>query len=164
MKLTMTDLNPCEAPKCAVRGLADCLRMEALVYSSPTRTYRIHSAFPSTFISDAFFEEQKGKPQLTMEIEGTVGSEEDMVKKHPSSAKMADIILGGLAKGDFAICDESVESPLLFANMVGVTPKRGYGIVDTLVGVVMAFAWPLFGKRMWDGLCKKYSSTYHSKS
>lgn len=136
--------------------------MEALVYSSPTRTYRIHSAFPSTFISDAFFQEQQGKPQLTMEIEGTVGTEEEMRKKHPSAAKMADIILSGLAKGDFAICDESVESPLLFANMVGVTPKRGLGIIDTLVGVVMAFAWPLVGGPMWDRMCRKYSATYHA--
>lgn len=138
--------------------------MEALVYSSPTRKYEIHSAFPSTFISDAFFEEQKGKPSLTMEIEGTVGTAEDMIKKHPSAAKMADIILSGLAKGDFAICDQSVESPLLFANMVGVTPKRGWGIVDSVMSILMAFGWPLFGQRMWDGLCKKHSVEYHASS
>jgi 3-dehydrosphinganine reductase len=137
--------------------------MEALVYSSPTRTYSIHCAFPSTFISDAFFEEQKDKPHLTKEIEGTVGTEEEMIKKHPSAKKMTDIILTGLAKGDFAICDESLESPLLFANMVGVTPKRGLGIVDALVGVLMVFAWPLVGRRLWDGLCKKYSAKYHEQ-
>lgn len=154
---------PLLAPKCAVRGLADCLRMEALVYSSPARTYSIHSAFPSTFISDAFFQEQKGKPSLTMEIEGTVGTDEDMIKKHPSAEKMADIILSALANGDFAICDKSVESPLLFANMVGVTPKRGWGIWDTIVSIVMAVAWPLFGQKMWDGLCRDYSQKYHEE-
>lgn len=150
-----------QAPKSAVRGLADCLRMEALVYSTPTLKYSIHCAFPSTFTSDAFFEEQTYKPLLTKQIEGTIGSSEEMMKKHPSAKKMADIVLAGVAKGDFAICDESVESPLLFANMVGVSPKRGFGIYDTFIGVIMAFAWPLFGRPYWDGLCRKYSATYH---
>ena len=135
--------------------------MEALVYSSPTRTYRIHCAFPSTFISDAFFQEQEGKPQLTKQIEGTDGTQEEMKKRHPTAKKIADIVLAGVAKGDFAICDESFESPVLFANMVGVTPKRGLGIYDTIVGVLMAFAWPLVGRPWWDGMCKKFSSKYH---
>lgn len=137
--------------------------MEALVYSTPAYRYSIHCAFPSTFISDAFFEEQKGKPLLTKQIEGTVGTPEEMMKKHPSAKKMTDIILAGVAKGDFAICDESVESPLLFANMVGVTPKRGLGVIDSIIGILMIFAWPV-GRLYWDGLCKKYSATYHGST
>ncbi|RYP45719.1 hypothetical protein DL768_007960 [Monosporascus sp. mg162] len=159
---TVPGMGAYSAPKSAVRGLADCLRMEALVYSSPTRKYSIHCAFPSTFISDAFFEEQKGKPLLTKEIEGTVGTPEELMRKHPSAKKEADLILAGVAKGDFAICDESVESPILFANMVGVSPRRGLGIYDTIMSLVMAFAWPLIGRPWWDGLCKKYSPTWHA--
>ncbi|RYP61090.1 hypothetical protein DL769_007865 [Monosporascus sp. CRB-8-3] len=155
-----SDVSP--APKSAVRGLADCLRMEALVYSSPTRKYSIHCAFPSTFISDAFFEEQNGKPLLTKEIEGTVGTPEELMRKHPSAKKEADLILAGVVKGDFAICDESIESPILFANMVGVSPRRGIGIYDTIMSLVMALAWPLIGRPWWDGLCKKYSPTWHA--
>lgn len=163
LQLYVRWLMALKAPKSAVRGLADCLRMEALVYSSPNRTYNIHCAFPSTFISDAFFEEQNGKPHLTKQIEGTVGNREEMIKKHPSAKRITDIIMAGVAKGDFAICDESVESPLLFANMVGMSPKRGFGIVDSIVGVLMVFAWPFFGRRLWDGLCKKHSSVYHGQ-
>ncbi|RYP27316.1 hypothetical protein DL767_007740 [Monosporascus sp. MG133] len=159
---TVPGMGAYSAPKSAVRGLADCLRMEALVYSSPTRKYSIHCAFPSTFISDAFFEEQKGKPLLTKEIEGTVGTPEELMRKHPSAKKEADLILAGVAKGDFAICDGSVESPLLFANMVGVSPRRGLGIYDTIMSLVVAFAWPLIGRPWWDGLCKKYSPTWHA--
>lgn len=159
---TVPGMGAYSAPKSAVRGLADCLRMEALVYSSPTRKYSIHCAFPSTFISDAFFEEQKGKPLLTKEIEGTVGTPEELMRKHPSAKKEADLILAGVAKGDFAICDESVESPILFANMVGVSPRRGLGIYDMIMSLVMAFAWPLIGRPWWDGLCKKYSPTWHA--
>lgn len=48
-----------KASKCAVRGLADTLRMEALRLSGPISTYTIHCAFPSNFISPAFIEEQK---------------------------------------------------------------------------------------------------------
>ncbi|CAF9925818.1 MAG: hypothetical protein ALECFALPRED_003225 [Alectoria fallacina] len=69
--------------KCAVRGLTDTLRMEALRLSSPATTYTIHCAFPSTFISPAFLEEQKSKPELTKRMEDTMGSMADLEQRFP---------------------------------------------------------------------------------
>jgi 3-dehydrosphinganine reductase len=47
------------ASKCAVRGLADTLRIEAHRLTCSASRYTIHCAFPSNFISPAFIQEQE---------------------------------------------------------------------------------------------------------
>ena len=143
-----------KASKCAVRGLADTLRMEALRLSGPASTYTIHCAFPSNFISPAFLEEQKSKPELTKRIEGTTGSTAELERRFPSAEKVAKGIIAGVARGDFALCDDSVESGLLFANMIGPSPKRRLGVLDSLLATVVGlFVWPVL-RRRWDKMCK----------
>lgn len=144
-----------KASKCAVRGLADTLRMEALRLSGPASKYTIHCAFPSNFFSPAFLEEQKTKPELTKQIEGTAGSMGELEQRIPSAEKVAKGIINGAARGDFALCDDSMESGLLFANMIGPSPKRGLGVLDSLLAIVVgSFIWPLFRYR-WDRLCRQ---------
>lgn len=144
-----------KASKCAVRGLADTLRMEALRLSSPATTYTIHCAFPSTFISPAFIEEQKSKPELTKEMEGTMGSMAELEQRFPSAEKVARGIIAGVERGDFALCDDSMESGLLFANMIGPSPKRGYGVIDSVLATIIGlFVWPVIRWR-WDKMCKE---------
>ena len=143
-----------KASKCAVRGLADTLRMEALRLSGPASTYTIHCAFPSNFISPAFLEEQKSKPELTKRIEGTTGSTAELERRFPSAEKVAKGIIAGVARGDFALCDDSVESSLLFANMIGPSPKRRLGVRDSLLATVVGLlVWPVL-RRRWDKMCK----------
>lgn len=142
------------AAKCAVRALADTLRMEVLRYSNSAVTYKIHCAFPSNFISESFIEEQERKPALTKRIEGTTGAISELEKKFPSAEKMAGKILAGVQSGDFAVCDDSVESGLFWANMVGTSPKRGWGVVDSLYAFVVGlFVWPVL-RRYFDSLCR----------
>ncbi|KAL9119243.1 MAG: hypothetical protein Q9187_004203 [Circinaria calcarea] len=144
-----------QASKCAVRGLADTLRMETLRLSSPASTYTIHCAFPSNFITTAFLEEQISKPELTKRIEGTTGTRAELEQRYPSAEQVAQGIIAGVARGDFAICDDSMESGLLFANMIGPSPKRGRGVVDSLLAIVMGlFIWPFLRSR-WDKMCKR---------
>jgi len=102
--------------KCAVRALADTLRMEALRYSGPASTYTIHCAFPSNFLTRSFFQEQGKKPEVTKRIEGTTGSVAELEKKFPSAQKVAGQIIEGVTRGDFALCDDSMESALFFAK------------------------------------------------
>ncbi|KAJ8109105.1 hypothetical protein OPT61_g7697 [Boeremia exigua] len=141
--------------KTAVRALADTLRMEVLQYSSAVAKYTIHCAFPSNIHTESFVEEQKHKPQLTKEMEGTAGDAAALAKKLPSAKKVADYIVSQIDTSDFAICD-SIESSALFANMVGPSPKRGFGVVDSLLGVLVQFIiWPL-QRRQWDSMCRKH--------
>ena len=144
-----------KASKCAVRGLADTLRMEALRLSGPVSKYTVHCAFPSNFISPAFVEEQKSKPELTKRLEGTTGSIAELEQRFPSAEKVARGIIAGVARGDFALCDDSMESGLLFANMIGPSPKRRLGVQDSFLAVVVGlFVWPVLRHR-WDKMCKK---------
>jgi 3-dehydrosphinganine reductase len=141
--------------KAAVRSLADTLRMEALRLSNPASTYTIHCAFPSNFISPAFLQEQTRKPELTKQLEGTAAPISELEKKLPTSDKMARTIMAGVEKGEFAICDDSLESGLLWANMVGTSPKRGLGIWDTILAIVVGlFVWPVI-RRQFDNQCRK---------
>lgn len=128
--------------------------MEALRYSNPVSNYTVHCAFPSNINTEAFIEEQKNKPKLTKEMEGTAGDATALEKKLPSAKKVADYIVSHVDSGDFAICDSS-DSSILFANMIGPSPKRGFGIVDSMLAVVVQFMiWPL-QRRQWDSMCKK---------
>ena len=152
---TNQSLTLVKALKCAVRGLADTLRMEALRLSSPVTTYTLHCAFPSTFITPGFIEEQKLKPELTKRMEGTVGSIAELKQQYPSAEKVARGIIAGMEKGDFALCDDSMESGLLFTNMIGPSPKRGLGVIDSVLAISIGlFIWPIF-RRRWDKMCKE---------
>lgn len=146
--------NNFTAAKTAVRALADTMRMEALRYSTPEVTYHIQCAFPANFISDSFIEEQNCKPQLTKDIEETAADISELRKKLPSAKKVADYIVAKIHSGDFAICD-STGSALLWANMIGPSPKRGLGILDTMMAFLVGLiVWPLL-RRQWDAKCKK---------
>lgn len=131
--------------------------MEVLRYNNPSINlrYNIHIAFPSNIDTDAFFEEQKKKPQLTKEMEGTAIDPVELRKKLPSAEKVASSIIAGVARGDFALLCDSLESTLLWANMIGPSPKRGFGILDTILAILVGLiAWPI-QRRQWDAMCRK---------
>ena len=137
-----------------MRALADTLRSEALRYSGPASTYRIHCAFPSNFISSAFMDEQKSKPELTKQMEGTTASIAELSRRLHSSKQVASYIIATVRRGDFAICSE-LEAAVLFANMIGPSPMRGLGIVDLFLALLMRFIiWPI-ARRRFDAMCVK---------
>jgi len=87
-----------------------------------------------------------------------MGSVAELEKKFPPAQKVARQIIAGVAKGDFALCDDSMESALLFANMIGPSPKRGLGILDSVLAVVVGlFVWPIL-RRRYDHMFKKDES------
>ncbi|KAF4212325.1 hypothetical protein CNMCM6805_000305 [Aspergillus fumigatiaffinis] len=145
--------------KSAVRALADTLRFEVLRHNSSSTTYTIHIAFPADFISPGFVLEQDTKPDLTKRIQGTnVATFAELEEKFPSSQKVAEGIVARVDKGDFIICEDSLSASLLFTNMVGLSPKRGLGIVDSLLSVVMGwFVVPVL-RRRWERMCREDGS------
>ena len=66
-----------------------------------------------------------------------MGSIEELEQRFPSAEKVAQGIIDGMERGDFALCDDSVESGLLFANMISPSPKRGLGLLDSLLATVI---------------------------
>ncbi|CAH0054503.1 unnamed protein product [Clonostachys solani] len=141
--------------KAAVRALADTLRLEMLRYSSPASRYSVHISFPGDFISPGFYQEQNTKTALTKSMQGLKGSIEDLEKQYPSSEKVASLVLEAVKNEEYIICRDSLAASLLFTNMVGASPKRGLGIMDSIVGVVVNwFIWPVL-RRHWEGMCKR---------
>lgn len=95
-------------------------------------------------------------------MEGTTGSMAELEQRFPSAEKVARGIIAGVERGEFALCDDSMESGLLFANMIGPSPKRGLGIFDSLLATVVGlFVWPVI-RRRWDKMCKEDGS--HNKT
>lgn len=131
--------------KCAIRSIADTLRQEVMQYCSKDFEYRVHLGIPSNFATELFAIEQKHKPVATKIIEGTDGDEDKIYQKLPTAADIAKKLLKGISRGDFAVCCD-YETELLLANMRGPTPKRGFGFLDSLYGLVAAIVWPFV---MW---------------
>ncbi|KAL4966465.1 putative steroid dehydrogenase [Aspergillus stella-maris] len=122
--------------KTATRALADTLRQEALLYSSQ-QEIKVHCTFPGTFYSEGFYEEQKNKPQLLKEMEGTTADEGGLTTK-----RIAEITIQGLQKGQFFINMDG-DTDLLMNNMRGPSP-RDSPIRDWIVGLVGSLAWPFY--------------------
>ncbi|ORY70952.1 uncharacterized protein BCR38DRAFT_491715 [Pseudomassariella vexata] len=141
--------------KVAARALADTLRLEFLRYSCPSSTYSVHCAFPGDFISPGFYLEQHTKTPLTKRMQGT--------NSYPSSDKFALLIIGAVDDGKFIICKDSISASLLFTSMTGPSPKRGLGIMDSLVGLLVNwFVWSALRLR-WEALCKKDGEEWRQK-
>lgn len=130
------------------------MRLEATRYSGPISTYTIQCIFANNFITPNFLHEQKSKPELTKRIEGTTGSLSELEKRYPYPEKIAPAIVAAVAKGDFAIMDTQMDTELVWANGVGISPKRGWGIVDSVLGVLMGiFIFPFY-RRWWERMCR----------
>ncbi|KAI1209351.1 putative short chain dehydrogenase/ reductase [Annulohypoxylon truncatum] len=141
--------------KCAVRALADTLRMEVLRYNCPASTYTIHCAFPADFVSPGFVLEQKTKTPLTKRIQGLDRPFEELETRFPSSEKVATLIIAAVERGEFIICEDSFAASALFTNMTGPSPKRGLGIVDSIMGLLVGWVvWPVL-RRRWESMCRQ---------
>lgn len=145
------------AAKCALRNLADTLRMEVLRYNCPESTYTIHCAFPADFMSPGFALEQRTKTPLNKKLQGiSPGTDISQLEaRYPSSERIASLVIAAVDHGDFTICPASFASSALFCNMIGPSPKRGWGIMDSLVSVLTGwFVWPIL-RRRWEALCRE---------
>jgi 3-dehydrosphinganine reductase len=143
------------AAKAAQRALADTLRLEATRYSGPISDYKVQCVFAHNFITPAFIEEQKNKPELTKRLEGTTGNLEDLRKtgKFPDAEKIAPEIVEAVAKGDFAVMDGRFEPQICWATAIASSPKRGWGIWDTLLAMLVSIIFP-FIRADWEKMVK----------
>jgi 3-dehydrosphinganine reductase len=133
-------------------------------YSSPTTTYSVHCVFLSNFTSPQFLASQSLKPDLTKRREGTNEPIDELAKKVPTAKKVAEGIIRAVERGDFALCDDPLESSLLFANMIRSSPKRGLGVVDSVLSIVMGlFVWPVV-RRRWESMCRQDSDRQYNSA
>ncbi|KAJ6485110.1 oxidoreductase [Mycena vitilis] len=109
--------------KHALRGLAETLRSELLLYN-----IGVHIFFPGTIHSPGYIEENKTKPKITLKIEETDdGMQPD---------KVADALLRGVQRGDFHITADLL-GDLFRSSTRGATPHNN---------VLMDIIYSLFGR------------------
>lgn len=106
--------------KYAIRGLAECLRSEFVLYGIAVQCY-----FPATILSPGFDEEQKTKPQITKDIEGA--------DDQKTPAQCAACLVRGVERGHFCITDGLVGT-LLRVSSGGSAPGHGL-LCDTLLQI-----------------------------
>ena len=141
------------AGKFAQRALAETLHLEVQRHSGLISTYSAQCVFAHNFITPSFIEEQKRKPDLTKRLEGTQGDLKTLEKNFPYAEKIAPEIVDAIATGDYAVLDGRFEPQLCWAVSRASSPKRGWGIWDTLLGIFAAIVFP-FERARWERECR----------
>ena len=124
--------------KAAVRALADTLRQELLLYGRDT--FRVHCAFPATFLGESFLRAHPTKPRLTKLLEGTDVPPQRLSDNVPASREVARAIIRALEAGKTYITVDS-RTELMLNHMRGPSP-RFWTLYDLLLGwLAIGFCW-----------------------
>ncbi|KZL82359.1 short chain dehydrogenase [Colletotrichum incanum] len=140
-------------PKTAVRALADTLRQELLLYGDESM-YRVHIAFPGTFTTDSFIQEQESKPELLKKMEGShYSNKEELLENVQSPEEISTRIFKGIWKGRYIITTD-LTTDLTLNNMRGPSPHSSV-LYDLFMAFVGSLAFPLV-RRRFDKMTAQY--------
>lgn len=148
--------SPYTPTKWALRGLADTLTQEAMLY--PDQPVKIHVVYPGTILSPGFEREQKSKPDVTIELE------KDDPKLTPD--QVAERAIAGLEAGKHFVT-VGILGELMRWGVMGGSLRNNW-LVDTLMAWVIAPVWFIVHLVMHGqikGFAKKHGhpSTYAKK-
>ncbi|KAJ0116340.1 hypothetical protein J7T55_007319 [Diaporthe amygdali] len=121
--------SPYNPTKWALRGLADTLTQEAMLY--PDQPVQIHVVYPGTILSPGFEREQRSKPDVTLELE------KDDPKLTPD--QVAERAIAGLEAGKHFIT-VGIAGELLRYGVLGGALRNSW-LIDILGAWFMAPVW-----------------------
>lgn len=113
---------PYTPSKWAIRGLADTLAQELLLY--PDNPVKVHVVYPGTITSPGLERENKTKPEITVEME------KDEPPQTPD--EVAEKAIAGLQAGKCFVT-VSFLGELMRCGVMGGSPRNNW-LVDTVVG------------------------------
>lgn len=132
------------------------MRLEVMRYSGPKSLYVVQCVFVHNFITPSLLEELEHKPGLTKRIEETDGDLADLEKRFPYPQQIArDVVAAVERSHDFAVMDRQLVPQLLWANMIGSSPKRGWGIFDSIMAFLASFIVFPFVRRDIERQCRE---------
>lgn len=134
--LGMLGYAPYAPSKWALRGLADTLAQEVLLY--PDHPVRVHLVCPGTITSPGLERENRTKPEITMELE------KDEPPQTPDA--VAQKAIAGLERGNYVVSVSLLGELMRSAAVLGGSPKNNW-VVDLLLGWVVSFAYFFI---LWD--------------
>lgn len=131
--------------KHAIRGLAESLRSELILYG-----ISVHAYFPGTILSPGLEEENKTKPKITLEIEG----QDDGL----TPAQCAKGLIKGVERGHFFITTD-FNTELFRSAALGASPTNR-GVLDRAVALIAWIAIPVWRNLIADRAIKKHSKQH----
>ncbi|GAA6064495.1 hypothetical protein JCM10212_002383 [Sporobolomyces blumeae] len=146
--MSFTGYSTYSPSKYAIRGLAESLRNELILYG-----IKVHLFLPATIFSPGFEKEQLLKPAITKKIEGPdEGLSPDEVAKR---------LIKGLERDEFYITYEPVGTML--RNSRGITPRNNV-LVDSFWSLAGTIAFPIWRWMSADGEVRKEAKKIQAKS
>ncbi|KAN0065912.1 3-dehydrosphinganine reductase [Thecaphora frezii] len=131
--------------KHAIRGLAESLRSELILYGID-----VHSYFPANILSPGFEEENKTKPQITKDIEGDGSA--------LTPGECAKRLIKGLQAGHFFITSDAT-TELFRTSALGSAPTNR-GLLDRLTAIVAWIAIPIWRRFEADKAIKAHRAQH----
>ncbi|KZL67459.1 short-chain dehydrogenase, partial [Colletotrichum incanum] len=125
---TVAGYAPYAGSKWAIRGLADTLSQELLLYP---QNVKIHVVFPGTITSPGLERENETKPQITHQLE-----ELDPVQ---SPEEVARLSIKGLERGDYFVTVAFLGSLMKWSGLGG--SLRNNWVLDTFMIWVTSWVW-----------------------
>lgn len=144
---TIVGYGPYSPTKWAIRGLADTLTQEAMLY--PKQPVKIHIVYPGTILSPGFEREQRVKPDVTLQLE------KDDPQMTPD--QVATAAIAGLEAGKHFVTVNFLGEMMRWGVMGG--SLRNNWFVDTLGAFLLALAW-FFVHLVMHGDIKKYAKKH----
>ncbi|KAG7443793.1 oxidoreductase [Guyanagaster necrorhizus] len=132
--------------KHALRGLAETLRSEMLLYG-----ISVHTFFPGTIYSPGYEAENKSKPKITLTIEETDGGQ--------TPDKAAEGLLKGVQRGDFHISADLLGN-IFRSSTRGATP-RNHVFLDEIYSFIGWVILPIW-RRSVDSTIKGHRQEHRS--
>lgn len=115
--------------KAAVRALSDIVRQECLPHN-----IRVSHIVPGAMDTEGYAIEESIKPDLVKQIEGPSAA--------ISAEDAAQIVFSQLRKGEDVVYTDTV-TWMLGTMMLGTSPRWGFGILQTLVGLLLVLFGPI---------------------
>lgn len=125
---TIPGYAPYAPSKWAIRGLADTISQEALLYPQQVK---VHVVYPGSILSPGFERENIGKPAITKLLE------EADPKQTPD--EVAEAAIRGLERGDYFVTVNYLGSLMRWGMMGG--SFRNNWLVDTLGACIASVVW-----------------------
>ncbi|SJX63964.1 related to 3-ketosphinganine reductase [Sporisorium reilianum f. sp. reilianum] len=133
--------------KHAIRGLAESLRSELILYG-----ISVHAYFPGTIFTPGLEEENKTKPDITRQIEGT--------EDGSTPAQCAKGLVKGIERGHFFITTD-FSTELFRVAALGAGPTNR-GVVDRMIALVGWVAIPVWRTFIADRAIKKHRKQHQA--
>lgn len=132
--------------KWALRGFADTLAQEALLY--PDQPVQVHVVFPGTILSPGFEREQRFKPDVTLQLE------KDDPQQTPD--EVARKAIAGLEAGKHYVTVGLLGEAMRWGGLGSA--RRNNALVDTLMIWLLTPIW-LIVSWVMEGDIKKFART-----